>query len=206
MAHLEALTEKGTALLPFLGEFTDFYLAGGTALALEIGHRVSVDFDFFHQEKIKRTLLLNVEKIFAAHVRHVLVNNANELTLLVDGVKITFLSYPFPVILPLVCINGMAALGIQEIAATKAYTIGRRGMFKDYVDVYAIVSGGHITLAELITLAERKYGDAFDARLFLEQLVYFDDIEESPIVFLGQPVSIKEIASFFATEIQKLEI
>ena len=74
------------------------------------------------------------------------------------------------------------------------------------MDVYAIVSGGHITLAELITLAERKYGDAFDARLFLEQLVYFDDIEESPIVFLGQPVSIKEIASFFATEIQKLEI
>ena len=206
MTHLDALTDKGKTIFPRLSYFSDFYLAGGTALALQIGHRVSVDFDFFHEDKIKRTLLPSVEKVFDQSKRHVLVNNANELTILVDEVKITFLSYPFPVILPKTHIGEIVALSVAEIGATKAYTIGRRGMFKDYVDVYAILHGGHATLQELIMIAEKKYGNAFDARLFLEQLSYFDDLEESPIVFLGETLSMAEIASFFSAEIKKLEI
>ena len=259
MTHLDALTDKGKTIFPRLSYFSDFYLAGGTALALQIGHRVSVDFDFFHEDKIKRTLLPSVEKVFDQSKRHVLVNNANELTILVDEVKITFLSYPFPVILPKTHIGEIVALSVAEIGATKAYTIGRRGMFKspsnnpsvashrsfeqkhtkpakacrdkvtkvlcvialdraaqqesgysmgskDYVDVYAILHGGHATFQELIMIAEKKYGNAFDARLFLEQLSYFDDLEESPIVFLGETLSMAEIASFFSAEIKKLEI
>ncbi|OGZ08564.1 MAG: hypothetical protein A3D65_04900 [Candidatus Lloydbacteria bacterium RIFCSPHIGHO2_02_FULL_50_13] len=206
MVHLEALTDKGREIFPRLSYFSDFYLAGGTALSLQIGHRVSVDFDFFHDEKIKRTLLPSVEKIFDDYERRVLVNNANELTILADEVKITFLSYPFPVILPKTDIDKVAALAVSEIGATKAYTIGRRGMFKNYVDVYAVLHGGHATLVELIAHAEKKYGSAFNARLFLEQLAYFDDLEETPIVFLGKGVRMTEIIAFFSAEIKKLEI
>lgn len=206
MIHTEALTEKGKELFPLLTEFSDFYLAGGTALALLLGHRVSVDFDFFSDAKIKRTLLARAEKVFSKHERRVLVTNSDELTLLVDGVKLTFLFYPFPVLLPKTDINGIPALSIKEIGATKAYTIGRRGMFKDYVDMHAIVSGGHSSLAEIMKLAREKYANVFDERLFLEQLAYFGDLEEAPILFLNRSVSMSEIAGFFAEEIKKIEI
>ena len=77
--------------------------------------------------------------------------------MLVDGVKVTFLSYPFPTFEPFVSLDGVFALAILEIAATKAYTIGRRGSFKDYVDLYFVLTGQYATLGEVIDLAERKY-------------------------------------------------
>ena len=63
--HSEALTEEGLRLFPALTAFDDFYLAGGTALALQIGHRLSVDFDLFCEGPIDRTLLSKVKKVFA---------------------------------------------------------------------------------------------------------------------------------------------
>jgi predicted nucleotidyltransferase component of viral defense system len=206
--HREALTDKGSEVFIRLKAFDleDFYLAGGTALALQVGHRVSVDFDFFHEEKIKRTLLARIEAEFAMSERRVMVNNANELTLLVDGVKLTFLAYPFPVILPKTDIEGVPALSVAEIAATKAYTIGRRGMLKDYIDCYAALRGGYSTLVDIIDLAERKYRSGFDGRLFLEQLVYFDDLEDEPIIFLGNTVEREELRQFFVEEVAKITL
>ncbi len=204
--HHEALTEDGKRLFPKVATFTDFYLAGGTALALEIGHRVSVDFDLFTGEKIKHTLLGRVEETFKTEKREILVNNANELTLLIDGVKVTFLSYPFPDLLPKADCAGLPVLSAKEIAATKAYTIGRRGELKDYIDLYFVLSGGHATLAEVMDLAEQKYGEAFDRRLLLEQLVYFDDIENVPIIFLGETVDRAELEKFFRMEVAKFAL
>lgn len=62
--HTEALTEEGLKLFPALAAFDDFYLAGGTALALQIGHRLSIDFDLFHVSQIDRALLAKVKKVF----------------------------------------------------------------------------------------------------------------------------------------------
>src|ERR1700722_15939243 len=95
--HPEVLTRPAAALFPTLSRFPGFYLAGGTALALQIGHRISVDFDLFCDDAIDRALLQRVRRIFADADIAVLVNNADELTMLVNGVKITFLTYPFPV-------------------------------------------------------------------------------------------------------------
>jgi hypothetical protein len=176
----------------------DFYLAGGTALALQIKHRVSVDFDLFSDEPIGRRVLNMVEAVFAASDREVMVNNADELSVGIDGVKFTFLHYPFPPCLPLRDEESLPLLSVKEILATKAYTIGRRGEFKDYVDLYAGLKGGHATLGEVIDLARQKYGDAFNDRLFLEQLLYLDDVPEAPIVFLGKPIGRSEIEGFFS--------
>ena len=63
--HTEALTEEGLKLFPALTAFDDFYLAGGTALALQIGHRVSVDFDLFCDHVIDHAFLTRVTKVFA---------------------------------------------------------------------------------------------------------------------------------------------
>lgn len=196
--HREVLTKKGAELFGFLSRFDDFYLAGGTGLALQLGHRISVDFDLFIDGAIERSLLPKVQAVFGPS-RSVspLVNSTEELTVLVDGVKMTFLSYPFPTFDPFVSLDGVFALTVREIAATKAYTIGRRGSFKDYVDLYFVLSGRHATLGEVIDLAERKCGDAFNSRLFMEQIVFVDDLEDTEVEFLAHPVDRDDIKTFF---------
>ena len=202
--HREVLTKRAAELFPSLVRFNGFYLAGGTGLAVQIGHRVSVDFDLFCRREIKRTLLPKLETVFAdAASITPLVNNADELTALVDGVKVTFLNYPFPVVDPLEDCEGVPVLSIREIAATKAYTIGRRGEYKDYVDLYFVLSAGYALLGEIIDLAESKFGDAFNARLFLEQLVFLDDVEDTEVQILTIAVKRAEILKFLESEAKR---
>lgn len=204
--HQEALTKDGIKLLPKLKQFGGFYLAGGTAMALQIGHRISVDFDLFCQNNISQNFLTEAEKIFSEDKDKIspLVNNPEELTILINGVKVTFLKYPFPVLNKLVDFNGLKMLDILELSATKAYTIGRRGSFKDYLDMYFVLSGGFIRPEEIIKLAERKYGQEFNSRLFLEQLVYLDDVEEIAVNFLKKPINKKQLEEYFVDQVKKI--
>lgn len=202
----EALTEKGAALFAKLKSFGGFYLAGGSAIALQLGHKISIDFDLFYEEEIKRELLAEVKRIFPDSRIQPLVNNPDELSVLVDGIKITFLKYPFPVLEKFVDFEGIKLLGIAELAATKAYTIGRRGSLKDYVDLYFILSGEHADLNKIIGLAEKKYGSEFNSRLFLEQLIYLEDVEEVDILFLKEKVGKGELERFFREEVGKIKL
>lgn len=202
--HLEALTKAGKEILPILKNFPGLYLAGGTALALQLGHRVSADFDLFSEADISATLLPLVQKTFDKRPFQISVNSREELTVFVNGVKITFLKYPFPVLEDLVEYEGLKMLGVSEIAATKAYTIGRRGSFKDYVDLYFAVKERIVDLDGIIERADKKYGGYFNGRLFLEQLIYLDDIEDTEIIFLKEAVDKNNLEGFFATEIKKL--
>jgi hypothetical protein len=200
--HREVLTDQTAALFPLLGRFGGFYLAGGTALALQLGHRLSVDFDMFSDDAIDRGLLARVRRVFDADVAP-LVNNADELTVLIDGVKTTFLHYPFPALEPLVLYDGVPLLSVREIAATKAYTIGRRGSFKDYVDLYFVLADHHARLPQIIADAEIKFGTDFNARLFLEQLLYHADLDDTEVQFLNPAVSFDDMATFFADRIRE---
>jgi predicted nucleotidyltransferase component of viral defense system len=203
----DVLTPQARELFPKLARFrADFYLAGGTALALQINHRVSIDFDLFSDEPIARQLLRLAEGVFAGSDREVMVNNTDELSMNIDGVKFTFLHYPFAPCLPLRDDDPIPALSVKEILATKAYTIGRRGEFKDYVDLYAGLKGGYATLREIIDLARKKYADAFNDRLFLEQLVYLEDVPEAPIIFLEKPVCRPEIEQYFSELISQFRL
>ena len=202
--HPEVLTRPAAALFPPLSRFPGFYLAGGTALALQIGHRISVDFDLFCDDAIDRALLQRVRRIFADADIAVLVNNADELTMLVNGVKITFLTYPFPVREPLEFYDGVRLLSVPEIAATKAYTIGRRGAFKDYVDLYFVIAEKQATLAGIIADAEHKFGADFNSRLFLEQLVYLADLDEAEVQFIKPTVTAQEVQIFFEERVREI--
>jgi hypothetical protein len=202
--HREALTKEGAILFPRLPAFEDFYLAGGTALALQIGHRVSVDFDLFCPDAIPRTLLSIVKHVFAGVTVQPIINNPDELTVLIDTVKVTFLRYPFPLIDPLVTMGGLRLLSIKEIGATKAYSIGRRGTYKDYIDLYVILKDRHATLRDIINIAEKKFGIDFNSRLFAEQLLFMDDIGDYEIGFLGAPVSQADVLAFFGSALQNL--
>lgn len=199
--HTEVLAPAAAELFPSLSAFQkDFYLAGGTGLALQVGHRVSVDFDLFSAAPVKRTLLKQVEETYPDALRAILVSNRNELTMMISGVKFTFLHYPFRVLLPLTTTDTpIPILSVKETLAAKAYTIGRRGELKDYVDLYTGLRGGYTFLGEVVTLARKKYGDAFNDRLFLEQLVYLDDVEETQITMKAGRVPAKtDLIAYFS--------
>lgn len=206
--HKNILTDEMQKIYPMMKDFgDDFYLAGGTGLALLIGHRISVDFDFFSDKPIKKTLIKKVEEMFFEFQIQIILNTKDELTVIVGDTKITFLYYPFPKILPTETDDKIQILSAKEIFASKAYSVGRRGVYKDYVDLYIGLKNKLTSLPEIIQIAKEKYSDAFNDRLFLEQLLYLDDVEEMEIIMIEGPLpSKKELLDFFSKKISEIKI
>jgi len=175
--HDEILSRDQKKLLPFLKTFRNkFYLAGGTALALQLGHRRSIDFDLLTPFDLKtqdiRNRLGRKQKIEA-----VLVDEAGEFTAVIQNVKVTFLKYPFEVSTK-VDFNGVIKmLDILVLGAMKAYFLGRRAKWKDYVDLYFIIK--KFSFKELVNKAKKIFTGEFNEKLFREQLAYFEDIDYS---------------------------
>jgi hypothetical protein len=92
---------------------------------------------------------------------------------------------------------------MRDIAVTKAYTIGRRGSYKDYVDLYFIMAERHATLTDIVHGAEQRYGADFNSRLFLEQLVYMADLDDAEIQFTKPLVTPNELLAFFEDRIRE---
>ncbi|MBU4204748.1 nucleotidyl transferase AbiEii/AbiGii toxin family protein [Patescibacteria group bacterium] len=204
--YLEAIGSKRQKVFQKLKEFRGFYLVGGTALALQIGHRVSVDFDLFSNKKISPNFLDKVEKVFKDYKISVVINNSNQLTVKIDKIKIDFVKYLFPPILGFINYQGVNILKISEIAAMKANVLGRRPSLKDYIDLYFILKDKYIDLNGIISIAEKKYKDEFNGRLFLEQLIYLQDVREMRINFLKESVSKQQLHEFFEEEIKKIKL
>lgn len=197
------LTAEGKKIFPQLKSFDRFFLAGGTGLALQINHRISVDFDLFCQDKITKDLLGKVEKVFNGREKKISVNNSDELTVFVDGVKITFIHYPFPVYSKNIEIEGVKVVSAQQIGLTKAYSIGRRGSYKDYVDLYFLLKGNYLSLEDIVRDCQEIFGGGFSDRLFLEQLVYMKDVPEIEVNLLQEKVSKKDLENYFTREIKE---
>lgn len=160
-----------------LPNFPKFYLCGGTALALQIGHRKSIDFDLATPEEIRPESILRTLQAKGYLPEHTLTATGDELTIIVQGVKLTFFSFPFP-IRPTVswACAGIRLPEVPVIGSMKAYALGRRSKWKDYVDLYFLLRD-HVALPELIHRAKALFKGAFNAKLFLEQLCYFDDVD-----------------------------
>lgn len=97
-------------------------------------------------------------------------------------------------------------LSYPEIAAMKAYALTFRGTYKDYIDLYFILKEKHTDLLEIKDLGEKRYKEEFNFRLFLEQLVYLQDVEIRDIDFLKKSVSMNEMKKFFEQEISKIKL
>jgi len=203
---LKALKSEQQKIFKRLKHFPKFYLAGGTALALQIGHRISVDFDFFSEKEISPGLLDKLRKIFKDFKVEAVINHSEQLSVNVNKIKIDFVKYNFPPLMDLSEFWGIKFLSIPEIAAAKAYTIGRRITFKDYIDLYFILRGKFVFLRNLIAICKKKYKGEFNERLFLEQLISLEEAEETPIEFLRKPITKRTMAEFFKKEIKKLKI
>ncbi len=175
--HPEILTKKQAELLPLLKNLSEEYgLVGGTAIALHLGHRESLDFDLFKNGsldilQIKR----NINKLFP--IDQVRVENSNEYTLRVNNIQFTFYNYPFNIAYDIPFQNVIALPNLLTLAAMKAYALGKRAKWKDYVDLYFILQKH--SLHEVVTQSETIFKGEFSEKLFREQLSYYEDIDYS---------------------------
>lgn len=197
--HLEILDKTRqeilTCISPVLNEYV---MGGGTALALQLAHRKSFDFDFFSLNIIPKNLLEIIGKTIK--IDNVTIDNTDELTFFTRSVKLTFLYYPFKSHFPPITTKqGWSIYPVEEIALRKAYTIGRKGEYRDYFDLYTILKGNYLSFGDLICLTKEIYQGVFDEKLFLEQLVYFDDLLNFDIIpASSQPLpSSQEIKQYF---------
>lgn len=174
--HKEILNKKQLELIPLTEYFCKkhFYIAGGTALALQLGHRESIDFDLFTFKSFKNDSLLKEIKMLGFTDLKVLIDQLDEYTLLINDVKVTFLRYPFK-IKDIVKEDSLSLASALSIGAMKAYAIGRRGKWKDYVDLYILFKD--YTFKEIVDSAEKIFDSVFSSRLFAQQLSYFKDID-----------------------------
>lgn len=182
--HSNILTKTQTGLLPLVKEFNpSFYLVGGTALALQLGHRQSVDFDFFTQETFDSLDIRATIKKNHHVISRVLIETKTEFTLFVDNTKMTFYVYPYAINHQTNFENIISLPDVLTIAAMKAFVLGRRAKWKDYVDLFFIFKT--YSFKQVVGKALTTFGSEFDEKLFREQLVYFKDLDYSePVEYL----------------------
>lgn len=174
--HEEILFPKQKDLLFLVKAFSNrFCLIGGTAVALQLGHRKSVDFDLLTTAELKTSEIRN--QIGNQQIETVLVDETNEYTVVINGVRFTFLKYPFTV-RPNIDYRGLIKIpDLLSLGAMKAYALGRRAKWKDYIDLYFIIN--KFSFKELVVRAGEIFQEEFNEKLFREQLAYFADIDYS---------------------------
>jgi len=156
------------------------YMVTHTAIALHIGHRHSVDFDLFTTKKLNKPRIR--QKVFELTCsKKVLFDDADQSHFYINEVKITFLYYPYPVEHPETLIGVISMPSLLSLSAMKAFTLGRRAKWKDYVDLYFILKD-YFTIKEISTEADRIFGQLFSEKLFRLQLAFHKDIDYSDLV------------------------
>jgi hypothetical protein len=175
--HKEILTAEQIKLLPMLGVFSkDFGLAGGTAIALHLGHRRSIDFDMFSNKPFGNLAIRRKIAKAGHHVQRVFKDEKGQYTFFINGVQFTFFHYPYPLRFGEKFDRSLVLADLPVLAAMKAFALGRRAKWKDYVDLYFIIKN-HISIKDISRAGERIFGDEFNEKIFRNQLVYFNDID-----------------------------
>ncbi len=179
--HTEILTPEQSELLRFVRSFKrGFYLVGGTAIALQLGHRRSIDFDLFTSGKIKRLALRRAAEQSGFSFA-LLGEDVDQIHFILNQVKVTFFAYPYPVEHPVILDDVISMPSLLSLAAMKGFALGRRAKWKDYVDLCFLVRD-HFSVSEIACEAHRLFGDSFSDRLFRGQLAYHKDIDYTEAV------------------------
>ncbi len=200
----DILDEKRKSLLPLLAPLREaFYLAGGTALALQLGHRDSIDFDFFTQEEFDPGELFEKLSKQLSPLQIVKIQEEEgTLSVIVDGeVKLSFFHYPYPLIRDPQREGELTLASLQDIAAMKLSAITGRATMKDYVDIYTLLHT--FSLAELLSFMKEKF-PSLDENLVLKSLIYFDDVEEWELLFReGKSIPFEEVKERIEREVHR---
>lgn len=194
--HHEIFNSEQLEMLPYIKGFQrSFYMVGGTAIALHIGHRRSIDFDLFTLTPLNKSRIKG--KLLQIPFKQIpIFEDYDQLHLLINNVKITFFSYPFSIQHPVRIDSFITIPSLLSLAAMKAYTLGRRAKWKDYVDLYFIIKD-YYTIEEISLEAKKIFDQLFSEKMFREQLSFHKDIDYSePVEYLIQPIPDDEIKNF----------
>jgi Nucleotidyl transferase AbiEii toxin, Type IV TA system len=178
--RLDILPSAQRRLWPELDQVpAEFTLYGGTAIALHLGHRPSVDFDFFGNRPFDPAKLQAAIPFLAG--AEATRREKNTLTAIVNrggDVTVSFFGVPnLPrLVAPLVSdANGLKIASLLDLAGTKASVVQLRAEAKDYLDLDTLMTKGGITLPMALTAAQALYGTSFNPQITLKSLSYFDD-------------------------------
>lgn len=164
-------------------DFRNMYLVGGTSLALQIGHRKSIDLDLFGTVDSDDIAISQILNSFGE--TRLIKNTLNIKIYVVNGVKVDIVNYPYPWIQAPCKDDQLRLAGKKDIAAMKLAAITGRGSKKDFIDIYFLFQ--EFSLHEILEFYKEKYHDG-SAFLVLKSLTYFDDAEKEP-----QPFMLKKI-------------
>lgn len=159
-----------------------FYLAGGTAVAVHLGHRISRDLDFFSSRPDVDLEAVKESVRYAFDDAETVAQTDTAVQLLCDGAPIDFVRYPYP---PLCAVeetsDGIAVAALLDLATMKLAALSRRGLRRDFWDLREIVLRGGVPLEEACRAYRRRYGVA-EADLYhvLRSLTWFEDAERDP--------------------------
>lgn len=181
-----------------------FYLAGGTALALQYNHRESIDLDWFTEKPINTSTLI---KHLSGVGRFTLVKEEeNTVEGILDRVKVSFMMYPYPMVAKeQIYLKHIKIASSHDIAIMKLGAIAGRNTKKDFIDLYIYLQKENKTIPELFKLLTKKFkGMEYDYYHLFKSLVYFVEADQEPMPRMKEKVDWKKIKSYFVTEIKKL--
>lgn len=194
--HTEIFSGKQNELLPYLKVFRRrFYMVGGTAIALHLGHRRSGDFDLFCKSYInKKDIRKKLEPVPFRIIK--LFEDTDQIHFLINEIKVTFFNYTYEIEHSLSLEQNLSYPSLLSLASMRAYALGRRAKWKDYVDLYFILKDFY-SIEEISNEAFSNFGQLFSEKLFREQLAFHKDIDYSePVEFLIPEPSQYEIKEF----------
>jgi len=161
------------------GVLDGWTLAGGTALALQLGHRISIDLDFFRHGAPELAPLR--EALAGLGRLEVVAMAPGTLHCRLDGIHLTFLRSEVPFLYETTLYRGLQLADVRDIAAMKVIAVAGRGSRKDFIDLYAFLEAG-ASFGDLMAIVERRYrGTEYNAMHLLRSLVYFADAEAEPM-------------------------
>ena len=186
MLHVNTVEPKTLKLLRELQAYEEcqhFSLAGGTALSLHLGHRISIDLDLFTQDQFDSNALfesLRDSEVFRDTVANC-SQTVNSLSMFVKTeireVKVDFIRHHYPLLIPVQCVDDIRIFSVQDVAAMKLNAIANRGSKKVFFDVHSLLE--LFSLTELLSFFEEKYAQ-INSFTVLKSLTYFDDAEADP--------------------------
>jgi hypothetical protein len=203
--HPEAMTPEAMALVHRLAPMVmrhRFVLAGGTSLTLHLGHRLSVDLDFFSEEDVLPDLLMG--ELRKAHLNpEVLQLAPGTLSVMMEGVKVSFFHYPYPFVDPSQPYEGLMVASILDVAAMKLVAIAQRSARRDFVDLYVILQ--QVPFGAVAARAVQRYGTGFIEPVVIGKgLTWFEDADGEPDPqYLGQPLPWDDVKAFFASSFRQ---
>ncbi|BDX37484.1 hypothetical protein CYCD_08390 [Tenuifilaceae bacterium CYCD] len=194
MLHTQTVESTTLELIESLqtkAYLSNFYLVGGTALALIYGHRKSVDIDLFTNTDFDALgLLEQIQHDFPFQVNFTAQNTIKGS---INSIKVDLIAHRYPYLFPILQQGGIRLLSVQDIIAMKLNAISVSGQrSKDYIDIYYALA--NYSIEQMLTFYQKKYSQRNDTHI-LKSLVYFDDVDlaDWPILLENTKITWKQV-------------